>query len=59
MPLSQKHYDVLLQQVETDSASVGISAATSISYALNRFLVCYVMKRSQMKSTHYFSYIYV
>ena len=59
MPLSQKHYDVLLQQVEINSASVGISAATSISYALNRFLVCYVMKSSQMKSTHYFSYIYV
>jgi hypothetical protein len=59
MPLSQKHCSVLLQQIESESASVGISAATSISYALNRFLVCYVMKRSQMKSTHYFSYIYV
>ncbi len=33
-----KHYFVLLQQVESDSTSVGISATTSISYALKTLL---------------------
>jgi hypothetical protein len=53
-----KHCHVLFQQAESDLASVGISAATSISYALKKLLVHYMMKSAWNKSTRYFSYIY-